>query len=102
MSRRAQSRNVVRDERYKLIYYPVGNLFQLFDLSADPHELTDLSGEAAHAETLSRMQDVLKGELHGSDREWLDGNTFAGRPDKTYRWQADRGMHFQRGEGWPR
>ena len=33
---------MLRDQRYKLIYYPVGNHFQLFDLQNDPQELQNL------------------------------------------------------------
>ena len=36
---------------------------ELYDLAADPHELVNLAGDSAHAETLSR----LRGEL----RQWL-------------------------------
>ncbi|NKB29728.1 MAG: sulfatase-like hydrolase/transferase [Rhodobacteraceae bacterium] len=93
---------MIRDQRYKLIYYPVGNLFQLFDLNDDPREMTNLSADTAHADVLTRMQEALRRELYGADLNWLDGDTFVGLPDKTYSWRADRGLHFQRGEGWPR
>lgn len=93
---------MVRDDKYKLIYYPIGNLFQLFDLDEDPREMKDLSGDVAHTKTLMRLTDVLRRELYGTDLEWLDGETFVGFPEKDYIWQADRGLHFQRGAGWPR
>ena len=37
---------MIRDEQYKLIYYPLGNHFQLFDLDADPDELHDPRGRS--------------------------------------------------------
>ena len=37
---------MVRDERWKLIWYPKIDRFQLFDLATDPDEVADLSGEA--------------------------------------------------------
>ena len=40
---------MVRQDQYKLIYYPTGNRFQLFDLESDPQEMTDLSGSDSHA-----------------------------------------------------
>jgi arylsulfatase A-like enzyme len=52
----------VRDERWKLIVYPQINKVQLFDLEHDPIEMKDLSGDAAQAQTLSRMMDLLKRE----------------------------------------
>lgn len=92
---------MVRDARYKLIYYPVGNVFQLFDLQDDPTELTDLSRDAAHGEVLSRLTEILKGELYGSDLDWLEGGELVGLPDKPYQWRAQRDFYFQRGETWP-
>ena len=35
--------------RHKLIYYPVGNRVQLFDIASDPSELNDLAGSPDHA-----------------------------------------------------
>ena len=37
---------MVRDGRWKLIWYPKADRFQLFDLASDPDEVDDLSGEA--------------------------------------------------------
>lgn len=36
---------MVRDERWKLIFYPQAVRTQLFDLKSDPHELTNLLEE---------------------------------------------------------
>jgi arylsulfatase A-like enzyme len=52
----------VRTERWKLIRYPQINKSQLFDLSADPDELRDLSSDAAHREALARMTSLLAEE----------------------------------------
>lgn len=56
----------VTDGRFKLIEYVVGEErhTQLFDHAADPRELHDLAGEAAHGDTLRR----LRGRL----REWRE------------------------------
>ncbi len=93
---------MVRNGRYKLIYYPVGNYFQLFDMHADPNELVNLAGQEHCAELQMQLTETLHNELYGSDLEWLDGRTFIGLPEKTYEWHAHRHLHFQRGEGWPR
>jgi len=47
---------MVRDERWKLIWYPKVARFQLFDLAADPWELRDLSTDPAHAARLAEMK----------------------------------------------
>jgi arylsulfatase A-like enzyme len=47
---------MVRDERWKLIWYPKVARFQLFDVAADPWELRDLSADPAHAARLAEMK----------------------------------------------
>jgi len=63
----------VRDERYKLIEYVVGDTrhTQVFDLQEDPFELDNLAGEPEYSEHLSRLRQALvqwKDEL-GDTRE---------------------------------
>lgn len=58
----------VRDERYKLIRYPQVNVTQLFDLEADPHELTNLAADSSHAERIKS----LTGELARWQKELGD------------------------------
>ncbi|AGA25154.1 sulfatase-like hydrolase/transferase [Singulisphaera acidiphila] len=50
-----------RDERWKLIWYPQANQIQLFDLSVDPDELTNLAGDPSHAPELERLSTLLRG-----------------------------------------
>ena len=92
---------MIRDSRCKLIYYPVGNHFQLFDLENDPHEMTDLSDDAAYADTFSRMKKLLVAELYGSDLEWFEDGDLIGKPDRPYAWSPHRSLNSQRGDGWP-
>ena len=49
-------------ERWKIIWYPKINRFQLFDLQNDPHEINDLYNKAEHAEKLTEMKMVLARE----------------------------------------
>jgi len=49
----------VRDDRWKLIRYPQINRTQLFDLKADPDELTDLSAKSEHAAKVAEMTALL-------------------------------------------
>lgn len=56
---------MVRDDRWKLIWYPPLDRYQLFDLSNDPDELHDLSGDPQHQAKLHELQ----GTLHAWQRE---------------------------------
>ena len=75
----------VRDERYKLIEYVVGDVrtTQLFDLHEDPDELRDLSGDAAHAARIASLRQRLRRwqtEL-GDDQQGQGGPFWAGFGD---------------------
>ncbi|MYF88930.1 MAG: sulfatase-like hydrolase/transferase, partial [Boseongicola sp. SB0676_bin_33] len=92
---------MMRMDRWKLIYYPVGNHFQLFDLEADPRELKDLAGDEAHSGILAELTACLVAELHGSDLDWLRDGVLVGKPDRPYNWAPHRSLNSQRGDGWP-
>jgi len=49
-------RKMVRTRDWKYVHDPMGDLDELYDLCADPWELTNLAAEPAHRETLARMQ----------------------------------------------
>lgn len=53
---------MLADDRYKYHYY-VGHEPELFDLTEDPDELTDLAGDPAHAEQLKRFEARLRDML---------------------------------------
>ena len=95
------SSRMIRDERFKLIYYPVGNHSQLFDLAEDPNELVDLAGDLAHADTLSRLHDLLIAQMYGVDLEWIHEDKLIGKPNRAYAWAPHRSLNSQRGDGWP-
>jgi arylsulfatase A-like enzyme len=89
------------DGRHKLIYYPVGNRRQLFDLDDDPFDSRDLASEEDSAEVLERLTGRLVEELHGSDRDWLEGSRLVGLPDRPYGFRPVPGLFGQRGGHWP-
>ena len=62
---------MIRAGRYKLIWYPVGNRFQLFDLETDPQEMHDLVGDPAHVDVRSDLAGLLAGTLYGGDLRWV-------------------------------
>jgi arylsulfatase A-like enzyme len=51
----------IRDDRWKLIRYPHINQTQLFDLQADPHEMTDLAGKPESADKIKELLALLEG-----------------------------------------
>ena len=53
----------IRDDRWKLIRYPLVNVTQLFDLAADPHELDNLAGQPEHAAKVAEMTALLQKEM---------------------------------------
>lgn len=92
---------MVRDARYKLVYYPVGNVRQLFDLESDPGEGHDLALSPDHADTLARLTDLLIAELYGSDLDWLVDGKLTGLPAKEAGPRFNRDLSSQRGHHWP-
>lgn len=88
---------MIHDGRYKLIYYPVGNRMQLFDLAEDPRELHDLGTSPDHAGTRDRLVELLRSELYGADEDWVSDGKLVGLPDQPYVPHADRGLANQRG-----
>ncbi len=97
----ASATRMIHDGRFKLIYYPVGNCTQLFDLQDDPREQRDLSESAEHAQIKARLTSSLIDELYGGDEQWVSDQELIGLPDRTYVPQPNRGLSGQRGIHWP-
>lgn len=53
----------IRDDQWKLIRYPLVDRTQLFDLNADPHELTNLADKPEHAAKVAELLALLKNEM---------------------------------------
>jgi arylsulfatase A-like enzyme len=53
----------IRDDRWKLIRYPLVNQTQLFDLKSDPHELNNLAGKTEYISKISELTALLKKEM---------------------------------------
>jgi len=88
---------MVRADRYKLIWYPVGNRIQLFDLEKDPQEMRDLAPSPEYADVCERLTGLLAGDLYGSDLEWVKKGELVGTPDKAFTPAPNRGLSGQRG-----
>jgi arylsulfatase A-like enzyme len=57
------SQRAVRDDRWKLIRYPLVDQTQLFDLQNDPHELNNLAAKPEYAAKVGEMTESLKREM---------------------------------------
>ena len=88
---------MLRDKRYKLIYYPVGNRLQLFDLAEDPDEMRDLSESGEHQAVRERLSEKLIKEMYAGDLEWVKDGKLVGLADKKYEPAPNRRLNGQRG-----
>ena len=55
----------IRDDRWKLIRYPLVDRTQLFDLSNDPHELFNLADKPEHTAKVKEMTAMLAKQMAG-------------------------------------
>ena len=53
----------IRDDRWKLIRYPLVDVTQLFDLAEDPHELTNLATDPKQAPKVAELMRRLAEEM---------------------------------------
>ena len=94
---------MVRDARYKLIYFPRANQRLLFDMEADPRELCNLAGKPETAEIQLQLERLLIARLSPEQAEaWVSGGRLAGLPagELPKRWPTF-GLEGQRGAHWP-
>jgi arylsulfatase A-like enzyme len=54
----------VRDDRWKLIRYPLVDRTQLFDLQTDPREMNNLAAQPQHAAKVAEMTALLQQEMN--------------------------------------
>ena len=98
----AGAARMLHDGRHKLIWYPAGNSFQLFDLESDPNEQVDRADDPDYRKTRETMQQQLADRLYGADIDqgWVtDGSLegfvpppFEAKPDRSF--SGQRGLHF--------
>ncbi len=92
---------MIHEGRYKLIYYPVGNHRQLFDLETDPDEMNDLASESTHSAMLEGLTERLVAQLYGGDQSWVQNGALVGKPDKVFQSGPNRNLTSQRGHHFP-
>lgn len=92
-----QEMQYLTDGRWKYIWLPRLDEEQLFDLSADPYECNDLSGQEPHAETLGAWRARLVRILASRNAGLTDGDKLVSQAGRDYLVSphaADRVVHF--------
>ncbi|WP_319243997.1 sulfatase-like hydrolase/transferase [uncultured Propionivibrio sp.] len=98
----AAATRMVTDGRHKMIYYPYGNLVQVFDMLNDPDETRNLYPSSEPNADIDRLTQFLISNLYGGDERWVDNGRLLGVPRGTYSEPAiDYGLYNQRGGHWP-
>lgn len=73
--------NALTDGRTKYIFHARDGEEQLFDLQRDPHELTDLAGDPAHAALLRQWRERLVRHFEERGGPFLKNGKLAPRPE---------------------
>jgi len=97
LGERTNANRAVRDGDFKLIYYPVGNKLQLFNLKEDPLETNELSSDEKYKGILEHLKGHLVENLYGDDVEWVRNGELTGLLDTAFTQRPNRGLSSQRG-----
>lgn len=89
------------DERFKLIYYPCGNVLQMFDLQNDRHEMHNIIEDPACEQARRKLENFLISHLYGEDLAWIRNGALVGVPAPIYHPKPNYGFSNQRGLHWP-
>ncbi len=92
---------MVTNGQFKLIYYPVGDYIQLFDLDNDPCESINLAGNSSYSDIQIKLTNFLIQNLYKEDTNWIKEGKLVGLPDKTFIAPPDYNLSNQRGGHWP-
>lgn len=79
---------MVRTKEWKLIYYPVGNISQLFHISEDPNELVNVAGRLEYEGIRRILTEKLVSHLYGADLDLIKDGELVGLPQKIYDFSA--------------
>ncbi len=93
-----QFKVMVRDARWKYIYFANGGMEQLFDVQNDQHELRNLAGSEPEIARMLRQIAVVACLQPGA-QDALEGEDFKRLPFKKWEWQGERIYQFDRSQG---
>ncbi|MFJ9179388.1 sulfatase-like hydrolase/transferase [Streptomyces sp. NPDC102360] len=93
----SEATRMAHDGRYKLVYYPMGDVVQLFDVPNDPWDERDLAHDPDLATVRERLLRRIAEEAYGSDRDWITDGIPTGLPTQPQHLPVDRGLSQQRG-----
>lgn len=79
-----RAQRMIRSKDFKLIYSPVGNIFQFFDLKNDPFELNDLIDDPSYSAQIEEFKHFLIKHLYGKDLDLVKDGKLVGYPSKHY------------------
>ena len=74
------SSQFVLNERYKLIWYPVQDRYQLFDYVADPHEQVNLYDQTDYAPVVLELTQKLVAYLANREEGFVADGRLVARP----------------------
>ena len=97
----ANATRMATEGRFKLLWYPCGNVIQLFDLEEDPRELHDRADDPALAPVRARLEAALVAGAWGADLDWIRDGRLVGMPARAFVSQGNRGLSGQRGHHFP-
>lgn len=97
----AKATRMIFDGQYKLIYYPVGNHSQLFDVINDPDEMNDLADDNEYSQILEHLTALLISQLYGGDEDWVQDGVLIGLENQPFIEQPNRSLSSQRGGHFP-
>lgn len=92
---------MLHDGCHKLIWYPAGSRFQLFDLEQDPEEMVDRIDDPKYSSVATDLKRRLRKELYGEDLEAVSGEEFVGLSVPIKAESPNRGLSGQRGLHYP-
>ena len=88
---------MIRSAEYKLIYYPVGNHFQLFDMKTDRRETKNLADHPKYMDIRAKLTKQLVKNMYGNDDRWMNNGQLIGEPDRPTPNSSSRHFGGQRG-----
>lgn len=89
------------DGKFKLIYYPYGNITQLFNIRTDPDEIINLAHKPEYEQIKEKLTNYLITNLHDGDEDWVENGILVGVTNYHVKKKTDFGLYNQRGLHWP-